>query len=56
MARRGRPVDPNARRDKLIIRLNKDEANRLDAVSKSLGMNRSDTIRTLVENHEKKGD
>ena len=56
MAKRGRPVDPNSRRDQLVVRLNKDEINRLDAIGKSMGMNRSDTIRTLVETHEKKGD
>lgn len=53
MGKVGRPVDPNAKRKNYILRMNDDEAKRLENVSKDLGMKRSDAIRTLVERYEK---
>lgn len=59
MAKRGRPTVENPRLIKQFVRLNEEENDRLDRVSKDMCMGRADTLRTLLENYEKnqmKGD
>ena len=55
MGRRGRPPVEDPRTIRQFVRLNKEENKLLDDVSKDLGMSRADAIRTLIENHIKKG-
>lgn len=53
MAKRGRPVldDPHTKECK--IRMNCEENDRVNRVSKHMGMRKADAIRKLIENYEK---
>lgn len=51
--KRGRPAIEDPRDNVYRIRLNDEENERLLKISKEFGMNRPDTIRTLLENYEK---
>lgn len=53
MAKRGRPFMENPRNNRIEIRMNDKEAEQFKRICKSLGMNRSDAVRTLFENYEK---
>lgn len=54
MARRGRPPIEDPRDKQYRIRLNDEENERLIRISKDFGMSKSDTVRRLIEEHEKK--
>lgn len=54
MARRGRPPIEDPRDNQYRIRLNDEENERLIRISKDFGMSKSDTVRRLIEEHEKK--
>ena len=51
--RRGRPSKDDPRVKDFRLRLNKEESERLSAVSKSLGMSKADSLRKLMEDFEK---
>ena len=53
MAGRGRPFVEDPRNKGHRLRMNNDEMDRLNRVSKDLGMSKSDTLRKLVEDYEK---
>ena len=44
MAKRGRPVDPNAKRDSIKLRISSEEADMLNRMSKETGRLRSDIL------------
>ena len=44
MAKRGRPVDPNAKRDSIKLRISAEEADMLNRMSKETGRLRSDIL------------
>ena len=52
MAKRGRPFKEDARKNQYRIRMNDDENNRLEKLSKSTGMGRADVIRVALEKYE----
>ena len=52
--RRGRPTVENPRLIKQFVRLNEEENARLNRVSQDMCMSRPETIRTLLEDYEKK--
>lgn len=54
MAGPGRPRKENARRHSLILRLTEEETRIFDGICKDLGMNKSDTVRYLIEQMYKK--
>ena len=54
--RRGRPSKDDPRVIDFRLRLNNEESKRLDAVSKSLGMSKADSLRKLMEDYERKGE
>lgn len=58
MAKRGRPFLEDPRDNQYRLRLNDEENEKLMKISKDFGMRVPDTIRRLIEEHEKnmKGD
>lgn len=54
MARRGRPTLEDPRDIQYHVRLNDEEDKRLTKISKDFGMGKADTIRKLLEDHEKR--
>ena len=48
MAKRGRPVDPNAKREGINFRLRKDQAEMLHDLSKKTGRSRTDIFVDLM--------
>ena len=48
MAKRGRPVDPNAKRYGIRFRLREDQAKMLHAISKKTGRSRTDIFVDLM--------
>lgn len=53
MAGRGRPRVDDLRDKEPRIRMNSEEMDRLNRVAKDMGMNKSDTVRKLIEDYEK---
>ena len=53
MAKRGRPVLEDPRVKECRLRMNTVEDDRLNRVSKDMGMSKADTIRKLIEGYEK---
>lgn len=53
MSNAGRPVKADAKRKNFIFRMNDEDRKRLERVSGDMRMNRSDTIRKLMEDYEK---
>lgn len=53
MAKRGRPFKEDARKNQYRVRLNDDERNRLERLTKMTGMGQCDVFRTALENYEK---
>ena len=53
MAKRGRPVLEDPRVKECRLRMNTVEDDRLNRVSKDMGMSKADTIRKLIEDYEK---
>lgn len=51
----GRPFAENPRTNRVEIRLNKNENERLERISKDFGMGRADAVRKLLEDYDKKG-
>ena len=54
MAKRGRPVLDDPRTKECKIRMNREENDRVNRVSKHMGMRKADAIRKLIEDYEKK--
>lgn len=53
MAKRGRPVLEDPRVKECRIRMNTAEDDRLNRVSKHMGMRKADAMRKLLEDYEK---
>lgn len=48
MAKRGRPIDPNAKRDSLHLRLSKEENEMLNKLSEKSGKSKTDLLLGFV--------
>ena len=54
MAKRGRPVKPDAKRKNVMLRLNDKQASMLRDLSKRTGRNQTDIFVSLMEEEYKK--
>lgn len=54
MAKRGRPVKPDAKRKRVMLRLNDKQASMLRDLSKRIGRNQTDIFVGLMEEEYKK--
>ena len=52
MAKVGRPSKEDARVHKFRLRMNNEELDRLERLCKSTGMNKTDTMRHLMEKYD----
>lgn len=52
MSKRGRPFKEDARKVQYKVRMNEEELNRLERLSKMTGMGKSDVFRTALEKYE----
>ena len=52
MAKIGRPTKEDARVHKFRLRMNNEELNRLERLCKITGMNKTDTMRLLMEKYD----
>jgi len=53
MAGHGRPRVEDLRDKQYRLRLNNEETSKLNQICKDFGMNKSDTVRKLIEDYEK---